>query len=155
MLHAAAMLLGFFGLWLLTTQRYLSVPEMFLGFGAAALCVLLALRLGGAGAAFVRAPRAAYGVVLRFNAVIAGALSTIRAALAADVTLKPALVRIRTRGRGEERAAFADLLSAAPGMVVVETDAEGFLAHVLEEDGVDAGELGRLERAAGAQEAPR
>lgn len=152
MLHAAAMLFGFILLWLLTSQRLASVQDAVIAVAAALACTLLAMRFGGATGAFVRAPRAIYGVVARLGSVMAGALSTIRAALAADITLKPALVRIKTRGRGEERAAFADLLSAAPGMAVVETDAEGFLAHVLDEDSVDAADLGRLERVAGAQE---
>lgn len=152
MLHAAAMLFGFFLLWLLTTQRLASVQDVIIAAAAAVLCTALALRLGGASKAFAHAPRAAYSTVTRMGAVLAGALSTIRAALAADVTLKPALVRIKTRGRGDERAAFADLLSAAPGMAVVETDTEGFLAHVLDEDSVDPVDLGRLERVAGVKE---
>ena len=79
-----------------------------------------------------------------------GAVATIRKALSADVTLNPALVRVRTRmTRSADRAAFAGLLTATPGMAVVETDAEGFLMHVIDEDSIDADELGRLERAAG------
>lgn len=152
MLHAAAMLFGFVVLWLLTTQHLSSVQDGVIAAVAAAVCTMLAWRLGGVGGAFVRAPRAMYSTIARMGSVMGGAVSTIRAALAADVTLKPALVRIKTRGRGDERAAFADLLSAAPGMVVVETDAEGFLAHVLDEDSVDPADLGRLERVAGAQE---
>lgn len=152
MLHAAAMLCGFIALWLLTTQRLTSAQDAVVAVIAALICVVLATRLGGVSGAFARSPRALYGVVSRLGSVLAGATATIRSALAADVTLKPALVRIRTRGRGDERAAFADLLSAAPGMAVVETDAEGFLVHVLNEDDVDAADLGRLERVAGAQE---
>lgn len=152
MLHAAAMLCGFLALWLLTTQRLASVQDAVIAGVAALLCVLMATRWGGASAAFARAPRAIYSTVARFGSVMAGAVTTVRAAISADVTLKPALVRIKTRGRGDERAAFADLLSAAPGMAVVDADADGFLVHVLDEDAVDAADLGRLERAAGAQE---
>jgi hypothetical protein len=37
------------------------------------------------------------------------------------------------------------MISAAPGTVVVESDADGFLVHVNHEDAVDAADLGRLE----------
>ena len=79
-----------------------------------------------------------------------GSVVTIRKAVSADVALNPALVRIKTRvGAAHERAAFASLITATPGMAVVETDADGFLIHVIDEDAIDAEDLGRLERAAG------
>lgn len=150
MLHAAAMLLGLTLVWILATQRFFGVEAIAIALGAVVVCILLAWRMG-MGGAFARAPRSALAFVARSGAVFTGALGTMRAAIAADVTLRPALIRIKTRGTGAERAAFASLLSAAPGMVVVDTDADGFLAHVMDEDAVDAGDLGHLERVAGAQ----
>jgi multisubunit Na+/H+ antiporter MnhE subunit len=81
----------------------------------------------------------------------------MRAALAADIIIRPALVRVRTRGRGPERTAFADMLGATPGMAVVESDPDGLLVHVMNEESIDAAELGRLERITGGQNdgAPR
>jgi len=148
MLHAAAMLLGLCILWLLATQRF-SSGDIAVAIAAGAVCTLLALRLGGVSPTFWRAPRALFTVLVRAGAVARGALSTLRAALAADITIKPALVRVRTLGRGPERAAFADMLGATPGMAVVESDADGLLVHVMNEDAIDAADLGRLERITG------
>lgn len=146
MLHAAAMLTGLAVLWLLYSQTGIAASAATLAFGVAAACVLAALRFGGVGAAFAQAPgRLALGFA-RAGAVMRGALATMRASIAADITLTPALVRVRTRAsNAETRAALADMMSAAPGMVVVECDSDGFLVHVIDEDGVDAADLGRLE----------
>ena len=151
MLHAAAMLLGLCILWLLATLRFGSAADVAIAVLAAAACVLVSARVGGVGSAFARAPRALLTIVSRAGAVLAGSVATIRAAVAGDITLKPALVRVRTQGRGAERAAFADMLSATPGMAVVETDPDGLLVHVMHEDDIDAADLGRLERITGAQ----
>lgn len=151
MLHAAAMLLGLFVIWLAATGLSANVVDISIAAGAAFACVAVMLRMGGVGAAFWRAPRALYVTAMRAPGVVGGALATLRAALAADVTLQPALVRIKTRGAGVERAAFAHLLSATPGMAVVESDADGLLVHVTDEDDIDASDLGRLERMVGAQ----
>jgi len=152
MLHAAAMLFGLSILWLIAAGGFSRAEDGLVAVGAALVCVLLAWRAGCLGGAFSHAPRALYAAAVRSASVVSGAVKTIRAALAADITLQPALVRIKTRGRGAERVAFADLLSATPGRVVVETDPEGFLVHVMNEDAVDAAELGRLERVAGGQD---
>ena len=134
MLHAAAMLTGLWIVWLLLTQRWDSALDLGVGAGAALLCVGLALRGGGAGEAFARLPSS----LLLVN--------EISKALGMNVTLKPALVRVKTRARkGEERAAFASMISATPGMAVVDADADGMLVHVLNEDEVDAVDLGALE----------
>lgn len=155
MLHAAAMFLGLCVVWLLATQRFATVDDLGVAVVVALMCTAIGMRAAGASAAFARAPRAIYTVIARLGSVLAGAGATVRAALAADVTLKPALVSVRTRGQGAERAAFADMLSATPGMAVVETDADGLLVHVMDEDSIDAADLGRLERVTGAQEAAR
>jgi len=150
MLHAAAMLLGLCLLWLLTTQRFNTIEDFAIAGAAALMCTLIAMRVGGVGAAFARAPRALLTMASHTGAVLRGSLATLRAGLAADVTLTPTLVHIRTRGRGAERAAFAHMLSATPGLAVVETDPAGFLVHVINEDEIDAEELARLERVTGA-----
>jgi len=150
MLHAAAMLLGLAILWFLATLRFGGALELAGAACAVLACVALSARAGGLGA-FARAPRLAWTFVLRAGSVLHGALATIRAAIAADVSLKPALIRIRTRSRGADRAVMAGLLSTTPGMVLVDSDPEGFLAHVMNEDSVDAGDLGALESAAGVR----
>jgi multisubunit Na+/H+ antiporter MnhE subunit len=146
MFHAAAMLIGLAAVWLLYAQRSSMGADAALAFGVAAACVLLTLRFGGVERGFLQAPARIGLALARAGAVMRGALSTMRAAIAADVTLAPALVRVKTRATSaQSRAAFADMISAAPGMMVVESDADGFLAHVLNEDAVDTADLGRLE----------
>jgi multisubunit Na+/H+ antiporter MnhE subunit len=66
---------------------------------------------------------------------VAGA-ATIRAAIAGDIKLKPAIVRIRTRLTDTAGvASFAGIIGFAAGAIVVASDDEGLLAHVNEEDG--------------------
>jgi len=146
MLHAAAMLAGLAVLWMLATQRASSPQDWVFAVSASFVCVLVAMRFGGASSAFARAPRLLALSVARAGAVVRGSLATLRAALSADVTMKPALVRVRSRAnRSAERASFANMISATPGMAVVETDADGMLVHVLNEDAIDPADLGRLE----------
>lgn len=145
MLHAAAMLLGLCVLWLLATQRFYSIADVAVAIAAAALCAFVAARTAGVSRAFARAPWALFTVLVRAGAVLGGCLTTMRAALGANIRIKPALVHVRTRGRGIERAAFADMLSATPGLAVVDTDPDGLLVHVMNEDAIDAADLGRLE----------
>lgn len=147
MLHAAAMLLGLFVLWLLSTQAWSTPQDLAIAAVAALACAAFAARFGGLTRnPFGRAPQFAMLVLGRAGAVMSGALVTIRAALAGDVTLKPALVRVKMRAsRPLARAAFADMISAVPGAVVVESDVDGLLVHVIDEDGVDARDLGALE----------
>jgi len=146
MLHAAAMLIGIFVLAVLAIGRGPAPDALAAAALIAAACVLYAVRFGGAAKTAFGAPRLGLIGLARAGAVIKGAFSTLRAGLAADVTLKPALVRVRTRSEdGFVRAALADQLSAAPGAVVVDADEDGFLIHVINEDGVDAGEIGALE----------
>lgn len=159
MLHAAAMLTGLGILWLLFAQQWRGPEDLALAAGAALFCVVLSARLGGfgRGGAFTHALQLIVLAFTRAGAVIAGALSTIRSALAADVTLKPALVRVKMRdGSDFARAALADMIGAAPGGLVVEADAEGLLVHVLDEEAIDAENLGRLEaRVVGALDGKR
>lgn len=146
MLHAAAMLIGTCILWLVATQRWATPDDLTMAVCAALACVFSAARLGGVGGAFARAPRTVILAFARAGPVLRGALATVRAAAAADVTLKPALVRVKTRAtHAVERAAFANMISATPGLAVVDTDSEGLLVHVTHEDAIDAADLGQLE----------
>lgn len=149
MVHAAAMLTGLWVLWLLLTQSWDSPLALALGGAVALACVLIAARFGvfqGGGGAFARAPQLMVLTLARGGEVLRGAMSVMRAAIAADVTLKPALVRVRTRATTDlARATMADMLSAAPGALVVDADPEGFLVHVLDEDAIDVVALGDLE----------
>ncbi len=57
MLHAAAMLAGLAVLWMLVTQRASSPQDWAIAVVASLVCVLVAMRFGGATSAFARAPR--------------------------------------------------------------------------------------------------
>jgi multisubunit Na+/H+ antiporter MnhE subunit len=146
MLHAAAMLIGLFVLALLAASgRDITEAAVLAGLIATA-CVLFAARFGGIGRTAFSAPQVLLLSVSCAGAVLRGAFATMRAAIAADVTLQPALVRVRTRAQAEfTRAALAHLMSAPPGFVIVEADADGMLAHVTHEDSVDAADIGALE----------
>lgn len=146
MLHAAAMLFGLVILWMLVTQNVTSPQDWAIALAAAVACVAVGMRFGGVSSAFSRAPRLLVLNASRLNAIVRGALTTLRAAASADVTIKPTLVRVRSRAQTvAERASFANMISATPGMAVVDTDADGLLVHVINEDEIDAVDLGRLE----------
>jgi multisubunit Na+/H+ antiporter MnhE subunit len=146
MLHAAAMLIGLIAFGLFALARGVSAETAVIAAGLGFACVLFAARFGGLGRTAFSAPQLIALAFGRAGAVMRGALSTMRAAIAADVTLKPALVRVKTRPTGAfAQAVFADLMSATPGVVVVEADADSMLVHVTDEDGVDAVEIGALE----------
>ena len=156
MLHTVALFVALCVLWLLATQQWHTSADIVVSVGAALACTAFALRLGGASGAFARSPKSMILLIGRCGAALAGAVGTIRAALAADVALSPALVRVKTRVGPTAKALLADLVSAVPGMVVVETDAEGLLAHVINEDAVEGADLSRLDlRVANAFEAGR
>jgi multisubunit Na+/H+ antiporter MnhE subunit len=146
MLHAAAMLIGFFILALLVfAQRSFGEAATFAGLIAAA-STAFAMRFGGSGPTLWGAPRTVLLGAGRAGAALAGAVKTVRAAFAADVTLNPALVRVKLRTRRDfSRAVMADLASAAPGAVVVEMESDGALVHVTDEGAIDAAELGDME----------
>ena len=146
MLHAAATLCVLIVIWMLSGSAWSSPQSWAIAAGAGVLCVAAASRFGGVGSSFFRAPLLLWVSIARSGAVLRGAASMIRRAVSADVTLNPALVRVKTRPRQTDRAAFAHLLTATPGMAVVETDTEGMLVHVMNEDRIDASDLGRLEQ---------
>lgn len=146
MLHAASMLTGLWIIWLLVTGGWTSNEELAVSALATLVCVVFAWRAGGVSGAMTRLPADVVRASQRMGAVIGGAIATMRAAIAADVTLKPALVRVKSRAQSQEqRAAFGAMISATPGMAVVDVDPDGLLVHVLNEDAVDAEDLGRLE----------
>ncbi len=147
MLHAVTMSFGLLVLWMLASQQWTSPQAWLIAGSASAACAMVAMRFGGISAAFSLLPRNSALALARAASVAGGVVTTIRSALSADVGLNPALIRIRTRVvRERERAAFAAVITSTPGLVVVETDAEGFLVHVLDESTVDENDLGRLER---------
>lgn len=146
MLHAAAMLAGLVIIWFALLGRALTPEYAALGAGVAVLVLLAAWRLGGVGRSFLLAPNVLAVHARSTGAVMRGALATLRAALAADVTLHPALVRVRTRASGRfARAALADAISAAPGSVVIDSDADGYLVHVQDEESRAAADLASWE----------
>jgi multisubunit Na+/H+ antiporter MnhE subunit len=148
MLHAAAMLAGLFILCLAFLGRGSTAEDIAVAFAIALACVSVATLLGGVRKnPFSNAPQFLVLIFSRAGAQVSGALSTIRSALAADVTLQPALVRVRSTLSGPfVRAAMIDLASAAPGAVVVDSDAEGLLAHVTDEAGIGDADFAGLER---------
>ena len=152
MLHAAAMLAGLFALGLLLTQGWTSRDQALLVFGAALASAGAAMWLGGIRKnAFSTAPQFVMLIASRAGDVVRAALSTIRAALAADVTLKPALVSVHAETTDSfAKAAAADLISAVPGSVVVETDSDGMLVHVMNEQAMESSTFTALQRRAAA-----
>jgi multisubunit Na+/H+ antiporter MnhE subunit len=148
MLHAAAMLAGLFALGLLLTQAWASQDRALLVFGVALASTGAAMWLGGIRKnAFSTTPQFVVLIASRAGDAVRGALSTTRAALAADVTLKPALVSVHAETTGSfSKAAAADLISAVPGSVVVETDSDGMLVHVMNEEAIDSAAFAALQR---------
>lgn len=145
MLQAATMLAGLWAAWLLMTQAVLTPTQMALGACVALLVAGLSLRFGG-----MRQFGAPLGVALRrlraapenFRA----ALNTARATVAADIVLRPGLVRIKPRQNDSSvKAAFGAALGANPGWMTVESDAEGLLLHVLDEEAVQPHDISALE----------
>lgn len=145
MLQTATMLAGLWAVWLLVTQAPLTPEQLGIGAGVAFMCALIAARFCG-----MRDLGAPVGVGMRrlrhapedFRA----ALSTARAAIAADVSLRPGLVRIKPRVATDTvKAAFAAAVSARPGWVAVESDADGMLAHVLDEEAVQPHDISAIE----------
>jgi len=128
MLHLLTLFTGFSLVFAVATQAGASPQRWLLVLVAAAVSAGFAARAGGASGAFTRAPQAMAMWVMRTPAMMAEALATVRAAVAADVSLKPALVRVRGSGA----------IGASPGPVVINTDGESTLLHVLDEDRMDA-----------------
>lgn len=150
MLHAAAMFVC-----LALVAALLAPGQLWIIIAVAAASVSASAWLGGVSHTPLRLPMAAPQLLTRLVANLAGAASVGRAALAADVSLKPALVRLRALSDSNSLAMLAGMISAAPGANVVETDAEGFLVHVLNEDELDAERLGAVAERAKIREQVR
>lgn len=149
MLHAAFMFFVLFGLWLLAIEPGAAVHNLWIAGASAALCTGLAARFGGVGSAFTGLPRGLAALAAESGAIAADVIKTMRAALSADVALRPALMRVKTRiGDAEKGAALASMISARPGMVAVEADADGVLVHVLDEGAAHGARFARFEQRA-------
>lgn len=148
MLNSAAMLGGLALLWLTAAGFPSSVDKLAAMSLAVAAAFVIAARFGGVGAVSAETPRAVVWLASRGAALLAAALRTLRAGLVGEDRLAPALMRVRPRDNSERgRAILSGRISAHPGLVVVETDEEGLLVHVINENEVDSE---RLESQVGA-----
>jgi multicomponent Na+:H+ antiporter subunit E len=149
MLHAAAMMIGLWAIWLVLTQTWMTPGDVLAGGAIAFVCMWVCAFFGGlgrGGGLFVHGPRLVLLALGRLGQVLNGAVTTTLAAFAPGSSLRPALVRVKLRSSSDfARAALADMIGAAPGAVVVEADAEGLLVHVLDEEAIDAADLGGFE----------
>lgn len=82
----------------------------------------------------------------RALAPLAEAFGVLRRIAAADVTLKPGLVRVKSALMAAT-GSVAPAVAASGGVraIVVQTDATGYLLHVLDEDEIDARQFNRTE----------
>lgn len=142
MLDGAAMLVGLALLWLAAAGSPISVDKLAAMSFAVVAAFMVAARFGGVGSAFAQAPGGAVWLARRGPALLAAALRTLRAGLAGEGALAPALMRVRPRDNSDfGRALLSGQISAHPGMVVVESDADGLLVHVINENQVDSERL--------------
>jgi len=134
MLQAIALFSGTFAVWLLLEQRF-TMTALLVAAAASIACVVVTARLPRLGRrTFTQMPKLAAMQAMRAGAALADAIGTVRAAIAADVKLRPALVRVRTRGSDVLGvASLANLIGATPGAVVISSDDEGLLVHVNQE----------------------
>ena len=134
MLEAIALFLWTFAVWLSLQQQF-TVFGLAIALAACVASVLVAARLPRLGrGTFTRMPRLAVEQAMRTGAAFADALAIVRSAIAADVRLRPALVRVRTRTSDAiGLATLANLIGASPGAVVIASDEEGLLVHVNQE----------------------
>lgn len=144
MLRAIAMALGLSLIWLVLAQPQNS-PLSWMAMAAAVLaCVACAWRLGGVADAYARAPRLLFAHAQRAVEVARGALAIVRTAGGGSFARAPALVRVRAQaGDAGMRKAFATLINATPGLLVVDADEGGLLIHALDEEAADASALAR------------
>ena len=134
MLEAIVLFLWTFAVWLLLQQQF-TVFGLAEALAASLACLFVAARVARLGrGTFTRMPRLAAEQAMRTGAAFADALAIVRAAIAADIRLKPALVRVRTRtSEALGLATLANLIGASPGAVVIASDEEGLLVHVNQE----------------------
>lgn len=151
MFEAGALLLALFASWMLLTP-HLSVTNFEAGVLASLICVAIASRLPKTGKdLFVRIPQLAMARAATVAGTFQSAMTVARSAIAADVKLKPALVRVRTRLRTSSGVAtFASIIGSAVGGVVIVVDDDGLLVHVNDERGDNMRDIKHWEGMAGA-----
>ncbi len=126
--------------WLSNSGHY---TPLLLSLGAVsiALSVLLTHRLGGIdreSAPYVRIFGFITYLPWLFWEILKANVSVIRACLAAELDISPALVRVRTSCRSDlARVTFANSITLTPGTVTVAVDGDKLLIHALYE--ADAG----------------
>lgn len=158
MLHAAAMLAGLFFLAFIFTSPVLGANAVFAAVAIALAAAAFGLRFGGASRAFSGVLASIGFAPAAARRALGGALKTVRLAAAADISLHPALIRIRAARAGPfEQVRIAAAAGGAAGAIVVECDSEGLLVHANDEEGVEVKEFERIEarigRAQNAREA--
>jgi multisubunit Na+/H+ antiporter MnhE subunit len=136
MINFAAFFAVLLGLWLMAHAQ--SVGDVVAGASAAAAAVFIGWRFGGSIADAVQGARGVWAWPRRAGARALGAWRVIRAALRADVTLQPALVRVRALPAESGAAA---VIGDTPGVVIVAEDTHGLLAHVIDEKQSEADDL--------------
>lgn len=147
MLHAAATFIGLFIVSLILVEPLAGRDALAAAAAIAGAATVVGMRLGGGPAAFMQVILGAARSWRACLRVLTGALKTIRTAVAADVSMRPALIRVaNARGAMGARTRVAHALGAAPGAIVVDVDESGLLVHVTHEDDGDAAEFERLAR---------
>ena len=143
MVHAAATWIGLFLIGLLAMQ---GANAAALAIGAA-VCAVASVYLFGVERAGVGSMISSIGAVARrVPNVLAGAARTLRAAAAADVTLRPALVQVKAHAEDDfSLGATVLAMSAAPGAVAVDVSDDSLLVHVIQEDDESAADLAAIE----------
>lgn len=147
MLHAAAMLVGLYLLAFTLMAPVLGANSAVAAGIVSLTATMFAVRFGGASQAFTQAISEVGGTTRSIARIVRGSLMTIRTAAAADIVLKPALIRTRAfrDGAGAETR-LGEKIGAAPGSIVVEIDDGGLLVHVLDEDNPGLDEFQRAPR---------
>lgn len=146
MLHAAAMLAGLFFLALVFTLPALGAKAVYAAAAVALAAAAFGLRFGGVSRAYSGVLTSAGFAPDAARRVLRGALRTVRLAAAADISLRPALIRIRAVRAGPfEHVRIAAAAGGAPGIIVVECDSEGLLVHANDEEGAEVKEIERIE----------
>ena len=134
--------------WLSNSGHY---TPLLLGLGAVsvALSVLLASRLGG-----IDRESAPYVRIIGFITylpwlvweIIKANYSVIKACLAADLDICPALVRVRTTCESDlAKVTFANSITLTPGTVTVAVEGDKLLVHALYESAAGPGAFDEMD----------
>ena len=135
--------------WLSNSGHYTPLL-LSLGAVSVALTVLLTSRLGGIdreSSPYVRI----FGFITYLPwllwEILKANYTVIRACLAADLDISPALVRVRTTCRSDlARVTFANSITLTPGTVTVSVEGDKLLVHALYEAGAGPGAFDELDR---------